>query len=97
MKQKKTEYEDTKSEKNSSRLKSNLENIKEVLKVSLNSVNERTRSLEQIEENSRRVSENAKSFHKASKELKWSILMRKYLFYVVLVLMLLVLGYLKFF
>jgi hypothetical protein len=62
IKQKKLEFDDVQSNKNLSRMKSDIESIKDIVKVNMDMINGRTKALEETEDRAKRLRQDAEKF-----------------------------------
>jgi hypothetical protein len=96
IKQKKLEFEDVQSNKNLSRMKSDLESIKDIVKINMDMINGRTKALEDTEDRAKRLRQDAEKFKVTTSQLKWQMWFKSNLFWLVLLLLIGVISYLTF-
>jgi|JI6StandDraft_1071083.scaffolds.fasta_scaffold03277_11 hypothetical protein len=65
-------------------MKSDLESIKDIVKVNMDMINDRTKALEETEDRARRLKQDAEKFKVTTSQLKWQLWFKSNLFWLVL-------------
>lgn len=77
-------------------MKSDLESIKDIVKVNMDMINGRAKALEETEDRARRLKQDAEKFKITTSQLKWQLWFKSNLFWLVLFAFIGVLSYMMF-
>lgn len=70
-----------------------MESLKQVVKVNLDMINDRTVRLNETEEKAKRIREDAAKFKTTTSKLKWHMWFKSNLFWLILILLVCFMGY----